>query len=372
MIELFTIIGALSALIYLCLLLYLSIGIICSKRELTDEQPLVSVIIAAHNEDEHIASCLDSLLNQDYPEEKMEIIIVNDRSTDYTAMILKEYEENYKFIRVLSILECKKGLSPKKNALTQGINIANGEIIAVTDADCRAPTQWVEKGVSYFTPRTGMVVGLAPLSPTSSLLVSPLMCIDAIVGSITAYGSLGWNHAVTCTGRNLFYRRTLFAEIRGFSGIHHILMGDDDLLMMKIRKQTDWKIRFLPDENSAVLSDAPRGWRQFISQRSRHISASQYFPLSVKAGFGITFISKLFTMLFVFVLLLGNGTNYHNIALIIILPYIATFLLLIMMSMKLKQVPIILFYPLWEIYYLFNQLMIGPIGFFGKITWGKE
>ena len=272
---------------------------------------------------------------------------------------------------MVSILECKKGLSPKKNALIHGINIANGEIIAVTDADCRAPTQWLKKGVSYFTPTTGMVVGLAPLNPTS-LRMSPLMCIDAIVGSITAYGSLAWNHAVTCTGRNLFYRKKLFKEIRGFSGIDHILMGDDDLLMMKIRKQTDWKIRFLPDVNSAVLSDAPKGWRQFISQRSRHISASKYFPFSVKVGFGITFISKLFIMLFAFVLLVANGTNYQNIALIIAMPYLATLLLLIMMSMKVRQVSIILFYPLWEIYYLFNQLVIGPLGFFGKITWGKK
>ena len=76
MIELFTIIGALSALIYLCILLYLSVGIIRTKTKLTDEQPFVSVIVAAHNEAKSITACLDSLLNQDYPEEKMEIIIV--------------------------------------------------------------------------------------------------------------------------------------------------------------------------------------------------------------------------------------------------------------------------------------------------------
>ena len=108
MIELFTIIGTLSALIYLCILLYLGIGIIRTKKELTDEQPFVSVIVAAHNEAENIAVCLDSLLNQDYPEEKMEIIIVNDRSKDDTAMILEEYEQNHKLFRALSILECEK------------------------------------------------------------------------------------------------------------------------------------------------------------------------------------------------------------------------------------------------------------------------
>ena len=79
MIELITSIGILSVVIYLLILLYLITGIIRTKTELTDEQPFVSVIVAAHNEDKNIAVCLDSLLNQDYPEEKMEIIIVNDR-----------------------------------------------------------------------------------------------------------------------------------------------------------------------------------------------------------------------------------------------------------------------------------------------------
>ena len=371
MIELITNIGLLLAVMYLLILLYLIIGIIRTKTELTDEQPFVSVIVAAHNEDQNIKACLDALLNQDYSQEKMEIIIVNDRSEDDTGLIVNNYEKNNTLIRVLTISDCILGLSPKKNAITHGINIGNGEIIAVIDADCRAPIQWLKRGVSYFTPETGMVVGLAPLNPTSWWM-SPLMSLDAIVGGITAYGSLGWNHAVTCTGRNLFYRKKLFEEIGGFSGIDHILMGDDDLLMMKIRKQTDWKIRFMPDGNSAVLSDAPTGWRQFISQRSRHISASKYFPFSVKAGFGITFISKLFIMLFVVVLLVGNGRSHPNIALIIILPYLATFLLLIMMSIKVRQTSNILFYPLWEIYYLFNQLMIGPLGFFGQITWGKK
>ena len=371
MIELITNIGLLSAVMYFLILLYLIIGIIRTKTELTDEQPFVSVIVAAHNEDQNIKACLDALLNQDYSQEKMEIIVVNDRSEDDTGLIVNKYEKNNTLIRVLTISDCVLGLSPKKNALTHGINIGNGEIIAVTDADCRAPIQWLKRGVSYFTPETGMVVGLAPLNPTSWWM-SPLMCLDAIVGGITSYGSLGWNHAVTCTGRNLFYRKKLFEEIGGFSGIDHILMGDDDLLMMKIRKQTDWKIRFMPDGNSAVLSDAPKGWRQFILQRSRHISASKYFPFAVKAGFGITFISKLFIMLFVVVLLVGNGRSHLNIALIISLPYLATFLLLIMMSIKVRQASNILFYPLWEIYYLFNQLMIGPLGFFGQITWGKK
>ena len=370
MIELIISIGTLSAVIYLFILLYLITGIMRYKIELTNIQPFVSVIVAAHNESQNIKICLNSLLNQDYPQDRMEIIIVDDRSEDNTALILRGYEAKHTLIRVISISECEPGLSPKKNALTRAVMIANGEIIAVTDADCNTPSQWLKKGVSYFTSETGMVVGLAPLNPTS-WCISPLMCIDAIVGGITAYGSLGWNHAVTCTGRNLFYRKTLFEEIKGFSGINKILMGDDDLLMMKVKKQSKWKIRFMPDASGAVLSDTSQGWRQYISQRSRHIAASKYFPIAVKMGFGITFFSKLFIMLLLIILILGYEISFLSINLVI-LTFFLTFSLFAKMSIKSGQTSIIFFYPLWEIYFILNQLMIGPLGFFGRITWGKR
>ena len=94
MIELIIVIGIFSAVTYLLILLYLSIGIIRTKTELTAERPLVSIIVSAHNESQNIAVCLDSILHQDYPEHKLELIIVNDRSEDDTGMILKEYKNN--------------------------------------------------------------------------------------------------------------------------------------------------------------------------------------------------------------------------------------------------------------------------------------
>ncbi len=75
MIELITNIGLLSAVMYLLILLYLIIGIIRTKTELTDEQPFVSVIVAAHNEDQNIKACLDLLLYQDYPKEKLKLLL---------------------------------------------------------------------------------------------------------------------------------------------------------------------------------------------------------------------------------------------------------------------------------------------------------
>ena len=113
MIELITTIGILSAMIYMLILLYLITGIVRTKTELTAEQPFVSIIISAHNESQNIAVCLDSILHQDYPEHKLELIIVNDRSEDDTGMILERYKENYSHIHIININECQEGIRPK-------------------------------------------------------------------------------------------------------------------------------------------------------------------------------------------------------------------------------------------------------------------
>ena len=370
MIELISAIGMISAIVYLLLILYIAIGIIRTKTELTDVQPSVSVVISAHNESQNIGKCLDTILSQNYPPHKLEIIVVNDRSEDNTGIILEKYEKNQSKIKLITIKEVKPGISPKKNALTEGVNIATGDIIATTDADCEPPGEWLKTLVSYFTPKTGMVVGLAPLKPTAWIL-SPFTCIDALFGSLIAYGALGWNHAVTCTGRNFAYRRKLFQEINGFSGIDQILTGDDDLFMMKVHRKTNLEIRFMPDASAAVLSSAPLGLKHFITQRKRHLSASKYFSLPVKIGFSLMYFSKLFMVLFLILYIIMKLNGIIPLTLITI-AYLLSFILLTIIGIKTKQCRMLLFYPVWEIYYLLGNLLLAPLGLFSPISWGER
>ena len=370
MIELITSLGIFSAALYLLILLYLAIGIIRTKKEKTDKQPSVSVIVAAHNESLNIVTCIDAILNQDYPQKNIEIIIVNDRSKDETGTILSKYEKKYSFLNVITINEVKEGVSPKKYALSLAVAASKGEIIATTDADCKPEKNWLTKLVSNFTPETGMVVGFSPLKPTTWWM-SSFVCIDAIIGNIIAFGSLGWNHAVTCTGRNFSYRKQLFEDIKGFAGIEHILSGDDDLFMMKAARKTNWIIKFISDDQAAVTSFAPTGWHHFITQRTRHLSASKYFPLFVKIGYIIAFLSKLFIMLYlVLSIILKIGIVFPLI--LIIFSYFITFILLMIIGCKTGQGRLLILYPIWEIYYLLSNILLGPLGLLGRITWGDR
>jgi len=91
--------------------------------------PSVSIIIPCRNEEKYIGKCLDSIIAQDYPKDKVEILILDGRSTDRTREIVKKYAQKYPFMRLLD--------NPRKvqtTALNIGIKEARGEIIIRMDA----------------------------------------------------------------------------------------------------------------------------------------------------------------------------------------------------------------------------------------------
>jgi len=102
-------------------------------------QPNVSVIIVCYNEEENIASCLESVVSQNYPHENLDVLVIDGDSNDNTIEIAQEFERKYKFIRV--IIEPKKGTAAARNT---GIIQTPYELIVFLDADCKAPTDWLQ------------------------------------------------------------------------------------------------------------------------------------------------------------------------------------------------------------------------------------
>ena len=107
--------------------------------------PLVTIVVAAKNEEENIRNCVQSCINSTYQDK--EIIIVNDGSTDRTTEILEQMQiENGSKIRVIHLPRSVG----KKQAIEQATNIAKGEIYAFMDSDCDMASDAVEKAVKIF------------------------------------------------------------------------------------------------------------------------------------------------------------------------------------------------------------------------------
>ncbi|MFO8057250.1 MAG: glycosyltransferase [bacterium] len=103
-----------------------------------DSTPLVSVIIPAYNEAETLPELISSLRGQDYPPDKIEILIVDNNSTDNTEEIIRGQGLTYL---------CEKTPSNSYAARNRGIENSNGEVLAFTDGDCRVDREWIKQGV---------------------------------------------------------------------------------------------------------------------------------------------------------------------------------------------------------------------------------
>lgn len=99
-----------------------------------ENAPLVSVIVAAKDEEENIESCVRSMLDQDYP--NFEMIVCNDRSDDNTAAIVERLASEDSRVRLINIEHLPEGWCGKNNAMQNGVAAAKGEWICMIDADC--------------------------------------------------------------------------------------------------------------------------------------------------------------------------------------------------------------------------------------------
>jgi len=128
-----------------------------SNREL----PFVSIIIAARNEEKSIGDCIQSIIDQSYPQQKFEIIVTDDHSTDETVSIIQSFKkENIRLIHLADFIENKTLNSYKKKSIETALRFAKGSLIVTTDADCIAPGKWIEILVNYYTEKNALFIAL--------------------------------------------------------------------------------------------------------------------------------------------------------------------------------------------------------------------
>jgi len=285
--------------VYSAVLMVFRTGLGKQRPERSGDSPKVTVLIAARNEDRNIAKVLGDLRNQTYPSDRVEILIADDHSRDKTAEIVRSCSVQDSRIRLIPVTVIEPGLTAKKNALTQALKHATGEIILTTDADCRVLPTWVETMVSYFTGDVGLVVGYSQFTEAGSLF-EKLQTVDFLMLMAAAQGTanLGW--AWAASGQNFAYRKTVYDQVDGYSQIGHRISGDDVLFLQLVRKTTRWKVRFAASPDAYNRTKAEPTLAALINQRKRWASNGAYQWKLNKSFFLyviITFLANLILLL---------------------------------------------------------------------------
>ncbi len=272
-----------------------------SKTEVNDH-PL-SVILCARNEEENLLHNLELVLCQDHP--NYEVIVVDDASTDGSIHLLRAFQKNYPHLRVVTVLENERYILSKKYALTLGIKAARHERLVLTDADCRPlSNQWLRNMASYYVKGKNMVLGFGGYKRDRGVL-NALIRLDTAQIALNYMGMARIGMPYMGVGRNLSYHKDLFFENKGFGAHQHLRSGDDDLFVSAVAKKG--RVNIGLDLSASTQSEAKKSLREWILQKSRHLTTASEYNLRAKSFLALLHGSRyVFHMSFLLLLLLGS------------------------------------------------------------------
>ena len=328
-------------------------------------RPSVSVIIAAHNEAQNLPKLLSALQRQSYPKDLREFIVIDDRCNDGTPQLLNEWRHRLPMC-CPRIDRVPDGINPKKFALAAGIRQARGEVIITTDADCIPPSTWVESLAGAFAKEVGAVVGVSPWHADEKLW-SNIIAFESFATTIVSLAGIGHVRPFLAVGRNFAFRRELYQRVAGYSGDVRIFSGDDDLLLQKISRRSEYRVGAVFSPESQVPSRGAENLWAFIRQKRRHISAGRAYPRPQQIGYALYHFSNIFIWLCP--LLLG----FPGIALLLLkvgfdgLLFHQIIKRLQLATCRLSLAGFALL-P-WQLLFLLTHAIVGPLAFIGRIRW---
>jgi len=328
----------------------------------------ITILIPARNEEQHIKNLIEDMLVQFYPRELMEIIVIDDHSTDQTASIAS----SIKGVRVISLAEITGGKvlnAYKKKAIEEGIRQSSGELIITTDADCRMCSYWLLSVVNFYETYHHELIASPVLFSTDKSWFQTFQSIDFMtMQGIT--GALSFTKSGTmCNGANLAYTRNAFNAVGGFQGIDDIASGDDMLLMYKIEKRFPKRTAYLKCKDAIVYTEPMPTLKTFLQQRTRWASkANKFEDRRIKS---VLIIVYLFNAMFPILLFIGFFRQTSLVAFVglWLAKTFVELLLLLPVSKFFRKRKELLFFVLLQFIHIPYILYAGLSGQMGEYEW---
>jgi cellulose synthase/poly-beta-1,6-N-acetylglucosamine synthase-like glycosyltransferase len=361
--------------IYFFIIILINVGIFRLKRFARSADQLlttVSIIIPARNEEENIGHCLRDLESQDYPLHLVEVIVVNDHSTDLTEERVSGFAQSHPSMNLRLILTGAPGNNQafKKRSIRSGVDASTGNLIITTDADTRLKRGWIYSIVDFYKrQKPKMIIGPVAFHEETSFF-ERLQSMEFFGLMAATAGSCNMGFPLMCNGANLAFERKAYLETRDSEDDLRYPSGDDLFLMMKIRKKYGTKsVKYLFAEEAMVSTKAKKTLREFFSQRLRWVSKSRGYTDHVVMAVAI--VTWLFNFLLLSTLVAGIFSLrlfFFSLVLLgikMILELPAVFRIMVL-SGKTK---LWYFYPVTQVLNLVYVSLVGLLGNVVSYEW---
>lgn len=228
--------------------------------------PLISVIVPVYNASPTLSLCLNSLEKLDYPKSKLEIIVVDNGSTDGSDKIAKEFNVR---------LYYERSLKSSYQARNTGITNATGDLIAFTDSDCIVSHDWLINLTRFWDDdKIGCFAGEI-LSYEPRTLIEKFSDRHEIMKQVGARSHPYMPYTATA---NSSYRKDVFSKIGYFNP--RLVSGGDADFSWRMQNETSLKIKFIPE---AVVYHRHRTnvielYKQFKKNEYGQVLLNQLYP----------------------------------------------------------------------------------------------
>jgi len=225
--------------------------------------PMVSIILPAYNEEKTIAKSIERSLSQRY-KGGIEVIVVDDGSTDKTYDIAKTYADKHANVRAIR-LEKNQG---KSHALNMGFAQAKGEISVFSDTDSVLAPEAISRMISHFKDsEVGMVAGMVVVGNEKNLLTRLQQIEYLLSQTIIRFCQSSQKNVLICPGACTAVRTDITRKIP----VTDRTVTEDADFTFSVRKE-GWKICQEPE--SVSYTEAPGNLRSLITQRKRWLYGS--------------------------------------------------------------------------------------------------
>ena len=262
--------------LFLCFLLLLFVFLPFDKKRITTlldkEKPLVSIFVAARNEEKTIVRCLEALSKLTYS--NIEILIGNDHSDDNTLSLVQAFildKPQFSVFTIEANLGTAKG---KSNVLAQLAHKAKGDYFFVTDADTEVPSQWVEFMFEGFDDEVGIVTGITTLK--TKRWFDTIQQIDWLYALSLVKVVSDFGFPITSMGNNMAVKKEAYWQTGGYENLPFSITEDFQLFKKIIDK--GWGFKNLFQKEVLATSLPLKNFLALYHQRKRWMIGAMQLP----------------------------------------------------------------------------------------------
>jgi cellulose synthase/poly-beta-1,6-N-acetylglucosamine synthase-like glycosyltransferase len=372
--ELITIVFSLILIVYSVFIIQLILGydkVKSFKRTYISPKTAFTIIVPFRNEEKNLPKLLQSFSKLNYPYNLIEVILVDDFSTDSSERVCIKWRLEHEYLDTTFLENLRLSNSPKKDAIGRAMPIAKHDWIITTDADCTVNKNWLLTIDNYIqNNEVEMLVG-SVVYKTKNNWFHQFQQLDLLSLQGTTIGSFGIGKPFMCNGANFAYTKKLFRQLDGFNGNNKMASGDDVFLLQKAVQSPDFgtkKVHYLKNAETIVKTKPENDLFQLFMQRVRWASKTSGYNSVYPKFLAVIVLLMNLSLICSLWFVVCDCYNWKLLLVLFLVKYSVDYALLYKTNTYLRKGKWLL--PLASsMLYPFNSSLVGIYSLFGNFSW---